>query len=148
MTTRRTLAISAAALLCGVGDVLLILSSEHFPDPGVWAIFGPLVGYSFVGTGLYAWHRRPESHFGFLMVLLRMCAGHAGCSVSSGGEDNGVSVPALWIASYAGSRRSTESETAPRVRLAPGEGCVALTPSWRLGWRLIAEILWTADSNS
>ena len=61
MTARRTLAISAAALLCGVGDVLLILSGEHFPDRGVWAIFGPLVGYSFVGTGLYAWRRRPES---------------------------------------------------------------------------------------
>jgi signal transduction histidine kinase len=70
MTARRTLAIAAAALLCGVGDVLLILGSEHFPDPGVWAIFGPLVGYSFVGTGLYAWRRRPESRFGLLMVLL------------------------------------------------------------------------------
>ena len=53
MTTRRTLAIAAAALLCGVGDVLLVLSSEHFPDPGVWAVFGPVVGWSFVGTGLY-----------------------------------------------------------------------------------------------
>jgi signal transduction histidine kinase len=69
MTARRTLAIAAAALLCGVGDVLLVLGSEHFPDPGVWAVFGPVVGWSFVGTGLYAWRRRPESRFGFLMVL-------------------------------------------------------------------------------
>jgi len=51
-------------------NVLLILGSDHFPDPGVWAIVGPLVGYSFVGTGLYAWRRRPESRFGLLMVLL------------------------------------------------------------------------------
>src|SRR5919205_230553 len=58
MTARRTLAIVAAALLCGVGDVLLVLGSEHFPDPGVWAVFGPLAGFSFVGTGLYAWRRR------------------------------------------------------------------------------------------
>ena len=64
MTARRTLAIAAAALLCGVGDVLLVLGSEHFPDPGVWAVFGPVVGWSFVGTGLYAWRRRPESRFG------------------------------------------------------------------------------------
>jgi signal transduction histidine kinase len=70
MTVRRTLAIAAAALLCGVGDVLLVLGSEHLPDPGVWAIFGPVVGWSFVGTGLYAWRRRPESRFGFLMVLV------------------------------------------------------------------------------
>jgi signal transduction histidine kinase len=70
MTARRTLAIAAAALLCGVGDVLLVLGSEHFPDPGVWAVFGPVVGWSFVGTGLYAWGRRPESRFGLLMVLV------------------------------------------------------------------------------
>ena len=70
MTTRRTLAIAAAALLCGVGDVLLVLSSEHFPDPDVWAVFGPVVGWSFVGTGLFAWRRRPESRSGLLMVLV------------------------------------------------------------------------------
>jgi signal transduction histidine kinase len=69
MTARGTLAIVAAALLCGVGDAVLILSSEHFADPGVWAVFGPLIGWSFVGTGLYAWRRRPESRFGLLMTL-------------------------------------------------------------------------------
>ncbi|HEX5781520.1 MAG TPA: hypothetical protein VFX80_06345, partial [Solirubrobacteraceae bacterium] len=69
MTARRTLAIAGAALLCGVGDVLLVLGSEHFPDPEVWAVFGPVVGWSFVGTGLYAWQRRPDSRFGRLMVL-------------------------------------------------------------------------------
>jgi signal transduction histidine kinase len=70
MTARRTLAIAAAALLCGVGDVLLVLGSEHLPDAGAWAVFGPVVGWSFVGTGLYTWRRRPESRFGLLMVLV------------------------------------------------------------------------------
>ncbi len=70
MTARRTLAIAAAALLCGVGDVLLVLGSEHFSDPDVWVVFGPAVGWSFVGAGLYAWGRRPESRFGLLMVLV------------------------------------------------------------------------------
>ena len=70
MTARRTLAIAAAALLCGVGDVLLVLSSEHFSDPEAWVVFGPVVGWSFVGAGLYAWRRRPESRFGLLMVLV------------------------------------------------------------------------------
>ena len=70
MTARRTLAIAAAALLCGAGDVLLVLGSEHFPDSTVWAVFGPLAGLSFVGTGLYAWRRRPESRLGLLMTLV------------------------------------------------------------------------------
>jgi hypothetical protein len=62
---------SAAALLCGVGDVPLVLGSEHFPDPGAWAIFGPAIGWSFVGTGLFAWRRRRDSRFGVLMTLVR-----------------------------------------------------------------------------
>jgi signal transduction histidine kinase len=70
MTARRTLAIAAAALLCGAGDVLLVLDSGHMTEPAVWAVFGPVVGWSFVGTGLYAWRRRPESRFGSLMVLV------------------------------------------------------------------------------
>ncbi len=70
MTARRTLAIAAAALLCGVGDVLLVLGSDHLRNPDVWVVFGPAVGWSFVGAGLYAWHRRPESRFGLLMVLV------------------------------------------------------------------------------
>jgi signal transduction histidine kinase len=70
MTARRTLVIAGAALLCGAADVLLVLTSEHFSDPGAWAVFGPVVGWSFVGTGLYAWRRRPESRFGVLMVLV------------------------------------------------------------------------------
>ena len=39
------------------------------PNPAVLAIFGPVVGGSFVGTGSYAWRRAPASRFGMLMVL-------------------------------------------------------------------------------
>jgi signal transduction histidine kinase len=70
MTARRTLAIAAAALLCGVGDVLLVLGGGNLAPPAAWAVFGPLVGWSFVGTGLYAWNRRPDSRFGLLMTLV------------------------------------------------------------------------------
>jgi signal transduction histidine kinase len=59
-----------AALAAGAGVAALVLSSEHFADAGVYAVFGPVVGWSFVGTGLYAWRRRPESRFGMLMVAL------------------------------------------------------------------------------
>jgi signal transduction histidine kinase len=33
-------------------------------------VFGAAVGWSFIGTGLYAWRRRPESRIGVLMVAL------------------------------------------------------------------------------
>ena len=36
----------------------------------MWAIFGPAVGWSFIGIGLFAWRRRPDSGTGELMVLL------------------------------------------------------------------------------
>ena len=34
------------------------------------AVFGPVIGGAFIGTGLFAWLRRPENRFGALMVAL------------------------------------------------------------------------------
>jgi signal transduction histidine kinase len=69
MTTRRIGLIVVAAALCGVAAVGLILTSDR-EDAGVgWAVLGLAVGWSFVGTGLYADRRRPESRTGVLMVL-------------------------------------------------------------------------------
>jgi signal transduction histidine kinase len=34
------------------------------------AIFGPVIGAAFIGTGLLAWWRRPENRFGALMVAV------------------------------------------------------------------------------
>jgi signal transduction histidine kinase len=34
------------------------------------AVFGPVIGAAFIGTGLLAWWRRPESRFGALMVAV------------------------------------------------------------------------------
>ena len=69
MTSTRVRAVVLAALVCGAGVVVLLLASERQDAKAVWAILGP-VGWSFVGTGLYAWRRRPESRTGALMVLL------------------------------------------------------------------------------
>jgi signal transduction histidine kinase len=66
----RTRAIVLAALAAGAGVVAVVLTSDHQDAQAVWAIFGPAVGWSFIGTGLYAWRRRPESRTGELMVLL------------------------------------------------------------------------------
>ena len=70
MTSGRMRAIVLAAVICGAALVPLVLTSDHEEDKAVWAIFGPAVAWSFVGTGLYAWRRRPESRVGALMVLL------------------------------------------------------------------------------
>jgi hypothetical protein len=70
MTAARRRAVVVAALVCGAGVVALVLESGHQQAKVEWAILGPLVGWSFVGTGLYASRRRPESRTGALMVLL------------------------------------------------------------------------------
>src|SRR3712207_769653 len=70
MTGARMRAVVAAALVCGATVIALVLTSDHEDDKVVWAIFGPAVMWSFIGTGLYAWRRRPESRIGALMVLL------------------------------------------------------------------------------
>jgi signal transduction histidine kinase len=67
--SRRTWLVIAAAALCGVGASALFLASDHYEQREIWAFFGPFVGWSFVGTGLYARRRRPEYRFGDLMVL-------------------------------------------------------------------------------
>jgi signal transduction histidine kinase len=59
------------AALAGGGIVVAVeLASDHQTVRAVWAIFAPAVGWSFIGTGLYAWRRRPESRIGALMILL------------------------------------------------------------------------------
>jgi signal transduction histidine kinase len=63
-------AIVLAALAAGAAVVAVVLASDHQDARAVWASFGPAVGWSFIGTGLYAWRRRPESRTGALMVLL------------------------------------------------------------------------------
>ena len=70
MSAARMRAVVLAALLCGAGVIALLLASDHQGSKTVWAVFGPGVGWSFIGVGLYAWRRRPESRTGALMVLL------------------------------------------------------------------------------
>ena len=70
MLDRHPRAIVLAALACGVAGIVVVLSGYDRDNGLVWAMFGPAVGWSFVGTGLYAARRRPESRTGELMVLL------------------------------------------------------------------------------
>src|SRR5918999_1172705 len=70
LTAARIRATVAAAIAAGALIVWVVLASDHQDAKAVWATFGPAVGWSFIGTGLYAWRRRPESRTGLLMVLL------------------------------------------------------------------------------
>jgi signal transduction histidine kinase len=45
-----------------------VLSSDHVDDRGLETALGLLVGWSFVGTGLFAWWRRPANRTGTLMT--------------------------------------------------------------------------------
>ena len=70
MTPARTFAVALAAVACGVVSALVALASDRVGSNLAWAIAGPVVGWSAVGTGLYAWRTRPENGTGQLMVLL------------------------------------------------------------------------------
>jgi signal transduction histidine kinase len=67
---RALAAIALAAVVAGGAAAALILSSDHTPMPGAGIGLGLLISWSFVGTGLYAWWRRPASRFGALMTAV------------------------------------------------------------------------------
>ena len=70
LTRSRIIALAAVAFVVGLADALLLATSDHFKDGDVWAVLGPFISWGFVGTGLYAWWRRPDSRFGLLLVAL------------------------------------------------------------------------------
>jgi signal transduction histidine kinase len=70
LTSGRRVALIVVAVAAGLGVAWVQLTSSHQEVRTLWAVFGPAVGWSFIGTGLYAWARFPESRIGVLMVLL------------------------------------------------------------------------------
>ena len=67
---RIILALAGAGLAFGLIVAWLTLGSDHVEDRGVEAALRLLVGWSFIGTGLYAWWRRPENRTGLLMAAV------------------------------------------------------------------------------
>jgi signal transduction histidine kinase len=67
---RKLWAVAVAALLAGIGALVLVAGSHHDEQQTITIIFGPLIGWGFVGAGLFAWWRRPENHFGKLMTAV------------------------------------------------------------------------------
>jgi len=65
---RALLALFALGILFAGLDVALVLASQHEDQKIVTAILAPVIGLSFIGTGVFAWWRRPLNRFGLLMT--------------------------------------------------------------------------------
>ncbi|HYF27676.1 MAG TPA: histidine kinase [Baekduia sp.] len=51
-------------------EATLVASSDRADLPGLTAALGAFIGLSFIGTGIFAWLRRPHSRFGALMTAV------------------------------------------------------------------------------
>jgi signal transduction histidine kinase len=68
MSRRRLVILGVGGFVAGVVVAAVILTSDHTEDRGFEAALALLVGWSFIGTGLFAWWRRPANGSGALMV--------------------------------------------------------------------------------
>jgi signal transduction histidine kinase len=70
---RALAALGVAGLVFGIFAFVVVAGSEAAEVPLLEAFLTILIGWSFIGTGLYAWDRRPSNLVGPLMV----CVGFA-----------------------------------------------------------------------
>jgi signal transduction histidine kinase len=68
MMRRALIALAFAGLAFGALVAYVIAESDHTDDRGATAALALLVGWSFIGTGLFAWWRRPANRTGALMT--------------------------------------------------------------------------------
>jgi signal transduction histidine kinase len=67
---RALVGLAALAFAFGIGTTALILTSDHQSPRGLVVVLILLSAWGFVGTGLYAWDRRPQSNVGPLMTAV------------------------------------------------------------------------------
>jgi signal transduction histidine kinase len=65
---RALVGLGLAGFFYGLAVGGLILGSDHVDARGVYAGVGLFIGWSFIGTGLFAWWRRPTNRFGALLA--------------------------------------------------------------------------------
>src|SRR3954464_11045440 len=92
---RALLALFALGVIFAGLDVALALTSTHEDQKVVTAILGPLIGLSFIGTGVFAWWRRPLNRFGLLMLSVGFAWFLAGLAESN---NSTVFTVGAWIA--------------------------------------------------
>lgn len=64
------IALALGGFVFGLLAVASILGSDHFEAPAVGAASAIVIGWAFIGTGLFAWWRRPGNRTGPLMTAL------------------------------------------------------------------------------
>jgi signal transduction histidine kinase len=67
---RALLALALAGFAAGLIYLAVVVTSDRVDDRGLEAALGLLVGWSFIGTGLFAWWRRPGNRTGALMAAV------------------------------------------------------------------------------
>ena len=68
---RRALwSVAFAGLVAAAAASALVIASDHIAMPGAAIAVGLVITASFIGTGLYAWWRRPSNRFGALMTAV------------------------------------------------------------------------------
>ena len=72
MTSHRYLrfVVGAAGFVAGAVPLLMAINSPGGAHRAVIAAIGPVIGWAFIGAGLYAWARRPANRFGPLMITV------------------------------------------------------------------------------
>lgn len=67
---RALIGLAVLAFAVGLGSLALILGSDHVSPRGLAAGLTLVAGWGFVGTGLFAWDRRPANRTGPLMTAI------------------------------------------------------------------------------
>jgi signal transduction histidine kinase len=65
---RAVWALAAAGVVLGLAVLALLLTNEDIEAPGAWGAGTLVVGWGFIGVGLFAWARRPDNRVGMLMA--------------------------------------------------------------------------------
>jgi signal transduction histidine kinase len=80
---RALFALGAFGFVAGAVPLVLAITEEGGHQRVLIAVTGPLIGWAFIGTGIYAWLRRPENRLGALMTAVGFSACLAGLRVST-----------------------------------------------------------------
>jgi signal transduction histidine kinase len=75
-------ALAGAGFVLGLAAAALILTNDELEVRGAWAAGWLVVGWGFVGVGLFAWRRRPDNRVGMLMAATGFSFLFAGVGLS------------------------------------------------------------------
>jgi signal transduction histidine kinase len=80
---RALFALGAVGFVAGAVPLALALANEGGHQRELIAVTGPLIGWAFIGTGIFAWLREPDNRLGALMTAVGFSACLAGLRVAT-----------------------------------------------------------------